>query len=89
MCEIACFRCGTCCIAADISTLHKPVGVPCPHLRPDHRCGIYANRPPVCRDYRPDEICVALQQLPPAQRVAYFLDIYGLSEAYSEPGPTS
>ncbi len=39
--QIACFRCGTCCIAPDISTLRKPLGVPCAHLRADHLCGIY------------------------------------------------
>ena len=23
----------------------------CRHLQPDHRCGIYETRPPICRDY--------------------------------------
>jgi len=76
--EISCFRCGTCCIAPDISTLGKPVGTPCRHLTADHRCGIYANRPAVCRDYRPDEICVALQRLPAEERVRFYLRSYGL-----------
>lgn len=76
--EIRCFRCGTCCIAPDISTLGKPVGVPCRHLTPEHLCGIYPDRPPVCRNYRPDEICVALQKLPPSERVPYYLRIYDL-----------
>lgn len=76
---IACFRCGTCCIAPDISTLGKPVGVPCIHLRDDHLCGIYPDRPAVCRDYKPDEICVAIQHQPPEERVAYFLNIYDLT----------
>jgi len=76
---IACFRCGTCCIAPDISTLGKPVGAPCRHLTADHQCGIYPHRPAVCRHYRPDEICVALQRIPPAQRVRYFLGVYGLT----------
>lgn len=74
-----CFRCGTCCIAPDISTLRKPVGVRCAHLRDDHLCDIYASRPVVCRDYQPDEICVALQQLPVAARVSYFLQVYDLT----------
>ncbi|MHB9130930.1 MAG: YkgJ family cysteine cluster protein [Armatimonadota bacterium] len=77
--DIACFRCGTCCIAPDISTLGKPVGVPCPHLREDRLCGIYPERPLVCRDYRPDNICVILQQLPVEQRVEYYLSIFDLS----------
>lgn len=76
--QIACFRCGTCCIAPDISTLGKPVGKPCVHLRDDHLCGIYADRPPVCREYRPDAVCLALQQLPPEDRVAYFFAVYDL-----------
>ncbi|MHB0939205.1 MAG: YkgJ family cysteine cluster protein [Armatimonadota bacterium] len=76
--RLRCFRCGTCCIAPDISTLSKPVGVPCRHLTAEHRCGIYPDRPPVCRNYRPDEICVALQRIPAAERVPYFLQIYGL-----------
>lgn len=83
--EIRCFRCGTCCIAPDISTLEKAVGVPCPHLRADRLCGIYPERPAVCRDYRPDELCVALQTLPPAARVRHFLHVYGLEA--KEPNP--
>lgn len=79
--EITCHRCGTCCIAPDISTLGKPVGVPCRHLRPDRLCGIYPERPPVCRHYRPDEVCVALQSVPAEERVRYFLHVYGLDDA--------
>lgn len=79
--HLACFRCGTCCIAPDISTLGKPVGTPCPHLQPDNLCGIYAHRPPVCREYRPDEICLRLQALPEAERVDYFLGVYDLKPA--------
>ena len=75
---LSCFRCGTCCIAPDISTLRKPVGAPCRHLRADRLCDIYPDRPPVCRDYQPDEICLVLQRLPPEARVAYFLELYGL-----------
>jgi len=78
--NIPCFRCGTCCIAPDISTLKKPVNTPCSHLQSDHLCGIYPDRPPVCRNYRSDEICLALQKLPPEERVGYFLWVYGLEE---------
>ena len=80
-----CFRCGTCCIAPDISTLEKPVGMPCRNLRNDNLCGIYPDRPLVCRHYRPDEICVALQALPTNQRVRAFLDIYGLADELPSP----
>jgi Fe-S-cluster containining protein len=76
--DISCFQCGTCCIAPDISTLRKPVGVACAHLTAERRCGIYPDRPAVCRHYQPDAMCVALQALPSAERVAYFLHVYGL-----------
>lgn len=75
---IPCFRCGTCCIAPDISTLHKPLATPCIHLCDDHLCGIYTARPPICRAYQPDEICLQLQALPPEARVQAFLATYGL-----------
>lgn len=79
---VACFRCGTCCIAPDISTLGKPVNAPCVHLRPDHTCGIYPDRPPICRSYRPDDLCQLLHNLPPNERVSYYLYLFGLlSEA--------
>lgn len=85
--RIDCYRCGTCCIAPDISTLHKPIGVPCPHLREDHLCGIYADRPPVCREYRPDEICRVLHTLPEDKRVAYYLQVYDLLPAAESVTP--
>ncbi|OPZ86885.1 MAG: hypothetical protein BWY76_00737 [bacterium ADurb.Bin429] len=75
---ISCFKCGTCCIAPDISTLKKPIGVPCAHLTAEHTCGIYPERPPVCRNYRPDELCVALQAVPREERVCYFLRYYDM-----------
>jgi hypothetical protein len=77
--EITCYRCGTCCIAPDISTLRKAVAVPCPHLDAGRRCRIYAHRPPVCREYRPDAVCCALQHLPEGERVTFFLSIYDLT----------
>jgi Fe-S-cluster containining protein len=77
---IPCFKCGTCCIAPDISTLRKRVGERCVHLTSEHRCAIYPERPAVCRDYQPDALCVALQGMPAEARVRYYLDIYGLTE---------
>ena len=31
----------------------------CSHLQPDNRCGIYEDRPDICRDYamEPDDLC--------------------------------
>ncbi len=81
MCRVSCFRCGTCCIAPDISTLSKPVGTPCVHLRSDRLCGIYPDRPAVCRHYQPDELCVDLQRLPIEARVRHYLAVYGLEDA--------
>ena len=54
------------------------MGQPCVHLGADRRCTIYPDRPAVCRDYRPDALCVALQALPPAARVGHYLQFYGL-----------
>ena len=52
-----CSGCGTCCVAPDISAVGKKVGERCRHLTEGLRCGIYEERPAVCRGYRPDEIC--------------------------------
>jgi hypothetical protein len=75
-----CFKCGTCCIAVDISTLGKPIGVRCRYLTPDNLCSIYEHRPEVCRRYEPDEVCLAIQGLPEKERVRKFLQIYGLED---------
>lgn len=77
----ACVACGACCAAPDISTLHKPLGVPCRHLGADNLCGIYADRPAVCRGYTPDWICAEVAPLPTlAERVRRYLDIFGLTD---------
>jgi Fe-S-cluster containining protein len=78
---ISCFQCGTCCIAPDISTLGKGVGERCAHLTDDQTCGIYPDRPTVCRDYPPDALCVALRQVPAEARVGFYLRVYGLAPA--------
>lgn len=58
--------CGACCIAPSISSAlpgmpnGKPAGVPCVHLLPDMRCGIFGRpeRPAVCVSLRPTaEMC--------------------------------
>ncbi len=76
--EVICARCGTCCVAPDISTLNKPPGVPCPHLTEDHLCGIYEDRPSVCRDYKPDEVCLRIQAPTLSERVVRYQDLFGL-----------
>jgi Fe-S-cluster containining protein len=76
---IPCHLCGVCCIVPDISTLGKPILVPCKHLQPDRTCGIYADRPPVCRGYEPDEICTELAAIGShAARIAHFVARYEL-----------
>ncbi len=35
-------------------TWYLLVHTQCKHLQPDNRCGIYATRPPVCREYSTD-----------------------------------
>jgi hypothetical protein len=73
-----CRKCGTCCVAPDISTLGKPAGVPCPHLDDDLQCRIYPARPPVCRGYRPDETCRLLTAPNLAERVAAYRALFGV-----------
>ena len=82
-----CVACGACCAAPDISTLGKPLGVPCRHLGADMRCGIYADRPAVCRGYQPDWVCAEVAPLPTLEaRVAKFLEIYGLTAEAGDLG---
>ncbi|MEB3196634.1 MAG: YkgJ family cysteine cluster protein [Candidatus Sericytochromatia bacterium] len=79
---ITCVACGACCVAPDISTLCKPLGQPCRHLGADQLCRIYDDRPPVCRNYQPDAICLEVAPLPTLEaRVARYLAIYGLADA--------
>lgn len=55
--------CGACCIVISISSPipgmpeGKPAGVPCLHLSPDLRCGLFGKpeRPAVCRNIMPSE----------------------------------
>lgn len=76
--RVECRQCGTCCVAPDISTLGKAWGVPCPHLGEDNLCGIYGERPPVCRNYRPDEICALIAAPSLAERVERYSNLFGL-----------
>lgn len=49
--------CAACCIAPSISTLHKPAGVPCPHLDSALLCTIFGKpeRPSCCGGLQPSE----------------------------------
>lgn len=78
--DAACFRCGVCCIAPDISTLRKPARVRCQHLTENNLCSIYDSRPAVCRTYLPDALCEELQRVPPAERVDRYLKVFGVME---------
>ena len=54
--------CGACCIVPSISSPipgmpeGKAAGLRCIHLREDFSCGIYEQRPQVCRDFQAEEI---------------------------------
>lgn len=76
-----CSGCGTCCVAPDISALGKKVGQRCPHLEEGELCGIYAERPAVCRSYRPDEICRLIAAPTLDERVARYLELFGLQRS--------
>lgn len=74
-----CLRCGTCCVAPDISTLGKKPGQRCRHLSETLTCGIYQERPAVCRGYRPDEICARIAAPSLDERVANYLRLFELA----------
>lgn len=78
---VACQRCGTCCVAPDISTLNKGVGERCRYLLDNGTCADYDSRPDVCRGYRPDEICSLIAAPGLEQRVTRYLELFGLHEA--------
>jgi hypothetical protein len=77
-----CGACTVCCVALKIATpeLHKKAGTPCRHLS-SAGCGIYADRPSVCReflcgwrlfaelddDWRPDRNGVLVMRKAPAE----------------------
>jgi len=76
---IPCTKCGACCVAPDIAALDKPLGLVCPHLGPDALCSQYDNRPQVCRDYAPDELCLKIEAATLDERVANYLALFGLT----------
>jgi hypothetical protein len=75
-----CRRCATCCTAPDITALKKPVGVPCTYLDDNGTCSIYSERPFVCRNYLPDEICDLIHAETLEQRVVNYLRLFALQE---------
>ncbi len=75
-----CTRCGACCVAPDIAALDKPLGVRCPHLQADNLCGIYEDRPQICRDYAADSFCERIAAPTLHERVANYLAAFGLEE---------
>lgn len=76
--EIACTKCGACCVAPDIAALDKPLGVPCVHLGPDDLCTIYERRPLVCRSYRADRLCADIAAPTRDERVRRYLAVFDL-----------
>ena len=88
--NMVCGKCGTCCVAPDIRALDKPLGEKCLHLGDDMLCAAYAERPGVCRGYRPDEICARIAAPSLAERVEKYLGLFGLqAEASRAPKGTS
>jgi hypothetical protein len=71
-----CLKCGTCCVAPDIKTLGKALGVRCPHLNDLAECAMYAARPAVCRNYRPDELCRLVAAPTLDERVNNYLRLF-------------
>lgn len=77
---IECTRCGACCVAPDIAALDKPLGVRCVHLTEDNLCAVYDDRPPICRAYAADSLCQRIAAPTLEERVARYLDEFGLAE---------
>jgi uncharacterized protein len=75
-----CLRCGTCCVAPDISTFGKKAGERCAHLLDSFGCGIYQERPAVCRGYQPDEICSLIAAPTIEQRVTGYLQLFDMED---------
>lgn len=73
-----CSRCGTCCVAPDITALGKPLGLRCRHLANNGECLIYEERPAVCRGYRPDALCQLVAAPNLDERVKRYLAAFGL-----------
>lgn len=78
--KVGCLKCGTCCVAPDITALAKPLGMRCVHLGDDMLCAVYAERPGVCRGYRPDEICTRIAAPTLAERVGNYLGLFNMEE---------
>jgi hypothetical protein len=87
----ACRRCGTCCVAPDITALAKPPGVRCTHLDESGLCRIYPERPAVCRGYRPDELCTLVDAPTLTERVGRYLELFGMAgeKVLRETSPSS
>jgi Fe-S-cluster containining protein len=76
--RIECTKCGACCVAPDISSLGKPLGVRCQHLTAENLCAVYDDRPQICRDYQADWLCERIAAETLDQRVAKYLDVFEL-----------
>ena len=75
-----CTQCGACCIAPDIAALDKPLGQRCLNLTAELLCGVYADRPAVCRSYAADALCEQIAAPTVEARVHNYLAVFGLVE---------
>ena len=76
--SIECSKCGACCVAPDISSLSKPLGVRCEHLLRDNLCAVYEDRPKICRDYQADWLCERIAAPTLDERVDNYLRVFDL-----------
>ena len=77
--SVECTKCGACCVAPDISSLGKPLGVRCPHLTAENLCAVYEDRPQICRDYAADWLCERIAAPTLDERAQKYLEIFGLA----------
>jgi Fe-S-cluster containining protein len=76
--KIDCQQCGVCCTVFDIAALKKKELTPCKYLDENNRCTIYENRPDVCKNYMPDEICMLISTLDKSDKIKVVQKIYGI-----------
>ncbi|MBS2023264.1 MAG: YkgJ family cysteine cluster protein [Deltaproteobacteria bacterium] len=75
-----CTLCGACCVAPDIAAIDKPLGIRCAHLTADNLCGVYEDRPDICKSYAADKLCLEIAAPTLEERVHNYLAKFGLLE---------
>lgn len=73
--ERACGGCTACCTVLRVDALRKLGGVPCAMLDEDRGCGVYQERPKICRAYRCLWLQGAFEEADRPDRIGAVLDL--------------